>query len=330
MNPFNRYRRLALRLAGIAGLSFAVAQPAVAQGFPSQPIRIVVPYGPGGTGDVIARFVAKKLSEDLGQSIVVENKAGAAGSIGAAYVARSPADGYTLLLGYTSEMVINPRVQKGVTYDVASDFTPVALAGSTPLLLVANPAVPARNLAELLALAKAKPGTVTYATAGHGSPAHIAGALLARDADVKLLGVPYKGGSQAVTDTVSGVVDVYFSGMPPAVPFVKSGKLTALGVTAREPSPALPDVPALAAHGFPRLDLASWFGFFVPHGVPAERLAFLHDRILAALQSAEVKQGLAMQGVQTSDMSAAAFADFVRNEQKKYADLIDELNIAAE
>lgn len=316
--------------ATVLAVASLITACAHADSYPDQPIRIIVPYGPGGTGDVIARFVGKKLSEDLHQPVIVENKAGAAGSIGANYVAHSKADGYTVILGYTSEMVINPLIQKGITYDVARDFAPVALAGSTPLLLVANPSVPARSIDELLALAKAKPGTITYATAGNGSPADIAGALLAKDAGVKLLAVPYKGGSQAVTDTVSGVVNVYFSGMPPAVPFVKAGKLVALGVSAKTPSPALPDVPALAAKGFPRLDLAGWFGFFVPKDVPADRQKLLHDRIVAALKSPEVQDGLAMQGVQTSDLSTAAFTEFVRTEHKKYSGFIKELNISAD
>ncbi|WP_033470177.1 tripartite tricarboxylate transporter substrate binding protein [Bordetella bronchiseptica] len=312
--------------------AFALAGvPAQAGAAPSdQPLRIVVPYAPGGTGDVIARLVAKKLGEQSGQSVVVENKPGAAGSIGASTVARAAADGNTLLLGYTSEMVINPIVQKGVSYDVARDFAPVAMAGSTPLLLVANPTVGANSIAELVALAKAKPNRLSYASAGPGSPAHIAGALLAREAGIQLLHVPYKGGSQAVTDTVGGVVSIYFSGMPPAVPFVKNGKLTALGVTARQPSPALPDVPALAAQDYPRVDLAGWFGFFAPREVPAPVQAALHDRITAALAADDIRQALAVQGVETRPMSAQAFGGFVAAEQKKYARFIDELGIAAE
>lgn len=324
-------RRALLGAVALCSAAMGAMPAAHASGdYPNQPIRIIVPYGPGGTGDVIARFVGKRLSEDLKQSVIVENKAGAAGSIGAAYVAHAEADGYTLLLGYTSEMVINPLIQKGVTYNVTRDFVPIALAGSTPLLLVANPSVPAKDIDGLVKLAKEKPGSITYATAGNGSPSDIAGVLLAKDAGIKILPVPYKGGGQAVTDTVSGVVNIYFSGMPPAVPFVKAGKLNALGVASMTPSPALPDVPALAAHGYPRLDLAGWFGFFVPKGVPADRQALLYDRILAALRAPEVKQGLAMQGVQTSDMSTAAFAEFVQREQVKYSALIKELNIPAE
>ncbi|ARP79866.1 ABC transporter substrate-binding protein [Bordetella genomosp. 8] len=324
-------RRALIATISVLALGIGTAVPAQASNaYPDQPIRIIVPYGPGGTGDVIARFVAKQLSQDLKHAVIVENKAGAAGSIGANYVANAAADGYTLLLAYTSEMVINPVIQKGVNYNVTRDFSPIALAGSTPLLLVSNPSVPVKDIDGLVKLAKDKPGTVTYATAGTGSPADIAGALLAKDAGIKIMAVPYKGGSQAVTDTVSGVVNIYFSGMPPAVPFVKSGKLNALGVTSTTPSPALPDVPALASHGYPRLDLAGWFGFFVPKGVANDRQLLLHDRILAALHAPEVQQGLAMQGVQTSDMSATAFGEFVQREQAKYGALIKELNISAE
>lgn len=325
--------RLAGRLFAAAAVSAAaLASPfaGAATPYPDQSLRIIVPYGPGGTGDVIARLVAKKLGDDLGQPVIVENKGGAAGSIGTMAAARAAPDGYTILLAYTSEMVINPFVQKGVNYDVARDFAPVALAGSTPLLLVANPGLGVKSIKDLVRLAKASPDRVSYASAGPGSPAHIAGALLTKEAGIQMAHIPYKGGSQAVADTVGGVVDVYFSGMPPAIPFVKSGKLVALGVAAKQPSPALPDVPALAASGYARLDLSGWFGFFVPKNVSPDIRALLHEKIAAALQSEDIKTKLAMQGVETDAMSSAQFQSFVEAEQAKYKQLIQELGIGAE
>lgn len=298
--------------------------------YPDQPVRIIVPYAPGGTGDVIARLIAKKISQDMREPVVVENRPGAAGSIGAAAVARAKPDGYTILLGYTSEMVINPIVQKDISYNVNRDFSPVALAGSTPLLLVANPDTGARSIDELVALANANPNKISYASAGLGSPAHIAGALLAKDAGIKMLHIPYKGGSQAVSDTVGGIVNIYFSGMPPAVPFVKNGKLLALGVASENPTAALPDVPALASGKYPRLNLVGWFGFFVPKSVPQHIQTILHEKISTALKAADISKQLLAQGVETTPFTASQFASFVDSEQAQYKKLIQELNIITE
>lgn len=318
-----RLQRSALALAaGVLTAAVCTAQAA----YPERPIRLVVPYGPGGTGDVIARVLAQKMGDSLGQTVIVENRAGAAGSIGALNVARAEADGYTLLLAYTSEMVINPQVQKGINYSVDQDFAPIALAGSTPLLMVASRNTGVQNLDELIQLAKSRPGELSYASAGPGSPAHIAGALLAREAGIEMLHIPYKGGGQAVADTAAGVTNVYFSGMPPAMPLLRDGRLVALGVASGEVSPALPSAPALA-NRYPELDLSGWFGVFAPKGVPPAILERLHREIDAVLQSEEVKRQLAAQGVQTGAMSSAAFAGFVQQEKEKYAALIQALGI---
>ncbi|SPU51587.1 Bug family tripartite tricarboxylate transporter substrate binding protein [Bordetella trematum] len=318
-----RLQRSALALAaGVLTAAVCTAQAA----YPERPIRLVVPYGPGGTGDVIARVLAQKMGDSLGQTVIVENRAGAAGSIGALNVARAEADGYTLLLAYTSEMVINPQVQKGINYSVDQDFAPIALAGSTPLLMVASRNTGVQNLDELIQLAKSRPGELSYASAGPGSPAHIAGALLAREAGIEMLHIPYKGGGQAVADTAAGVTNVYFSGMPPAMPLLRDGRLVALGVASGEVSPALPSAPALA-NRYPELDLSGWFGVFSPKGVPPAILERLHREIDAVLQSEEVKRQLAAQGVQTGAMSSAAFAGFVQQEKEKYAALIQALGI---
>lgn len=312
-------RRSALVALALSGAGVAVAQPA-------KPLRIIVPYGPGGTGDVIARLVAQEITQATGQSIIVDNRPGGAGVIGAAAAARAEPDGSTLLLGYTSELVISPTLVKGVTYATDRDFKPVAFGGSTPLLLVAGNNVPGATLAEFVAAAKAKPGVYSYATAGNGSPAHIAGALLAKATGTQLLTIPYKGGSQAVTDVLAGNVSIYFSGMPPAVPLVKSRKIKAFGVASRTPSPTLPSVPALAAT-YPELDLAGWFGFLAPTGTPQPVIETLHHRLEAILQSPAVKMKLLEYGVETQAMSPAAFGGFLKAEQSKYARLIKALDI---
>ena len=310
--------------------SLAVAVAADAQTFPSRTIKLVVPYAPGGAGDVIARIVSQQLAKDVGTTVVVENKPGAGGMIGAQAVASAPPDGYTVLLGNTTEMVVSPYLVKSATYETQRDFRPVALAGYLPQLLVANPAVKATNIDEFIALAKAKPGAYSYATAGTGSTAHIAGALLERLADIKLLSVPYKGGAQAVTDVLAGNVNIYFSGIPPSIGHVKSGALVALGIAGTRPVASLPNVPVLAVGPLARLDLTAWFGFFVPKDAPNDIVAFLHGKLRHILDSAEVQARLAGVGVEPGSMSAAEFEQFVTNERKKYGAFLTELAIQAE
>jgi tripartite-type tricarboxylate transporter receptor subunit TctC len=312
-------RRSVLVTLATTGAGVAIAQTV-------KPLRIIVPYGPGGTGDVIARLVAQEITQGTGQSVIVDNRPGGAGVIGATAATRAEPDGSTLLLGYTSELVISPMLVRGVTYATDRDFKPVAFAGSTPLLLIAGNNAPGANLAEFVAAAKAKPGVYSYATAGNGSPAHIAGALFAKATGTQLLAIPYKGGSQAVTDVLAGTVSIYFSGMPPAVPLVKSGKIKAFGVAAKTPSPTLPNVPALATT-YPELDLAGWFGFLAPAGTPQAVVEALHGRLEAILQSPAVKARLLEQGVQTQDMSPTAFGSFLKAEQGKYERFIKTLDI---
>jgi len=315
------------RRAALVCAAFAVAGLAQAQA--AKPLRIIVPYGPGGTGDVIARLVAQQITQTSGQAVIVDNRPGGAGVIGAALAAKADPDGSTLLLGYTSELVISPSLVKGVAYSTERDFKPVAFAGATPLLLIAGNKVPGSSLAEFVAAAKASPGAYSYATAGNGSPAHIAGALLSRLTGTRLLGVPYKGGSQAATDVLAGNVSIYFSGMPPAVPLVKTGKVKAFGVAAKTPSPTLPAVPALAAT-YPELDLAAWFGFLAPAATPQQTVDALHEKLNAILQSPGVTSRLLEQGVETRAISAAEFAGFIQSEQAKYRRLMDVLEIQPE
>ncbi|MFS8980349.1 tripartite tricarboxylate transporter substrate binding protein [Cupriavidus necator] len=327
---FQRLKNRAMRGGGavLAVAAFLMtAAPASAADYPSRPVRLVVPYGPGGTGDVIARVLSARLGAALGQPVVVENRPGGAGVIGATTVKSSEPDGYTLLLGFTTEMVVSPSVVRGLSYQTDRDFQPVAFAGTTPLLLVAHPSVGARTMQSLISNAKSKP--ISYASGGKGSPSHIAGALLAKAAGIDMLHVPYKGGSQAVADLLAGNINIYFSGIPPAIPYVKAGKLIALGVTSTHPSPALPETPALATT-FPQLDLSGWFGVFVPKQVPAPIVEKLNKEIVAALQIPEVRLKLLEQGVEIKPMSPQQFGAFVDAERKKYERLVRELNITQE
>lgn len=319
------FRRLVTSFALL--LAAGLATSVQAQAWPDKPVRVVVPYGPGGLGDVLARSIGKRMGDALGQPVVIENKPGAAGMLGAGTVAKSAADGYTVLLGYTSEMTVAPQMAKNPAYDTVRDFEPVALAGVSPLLLVAHPSTPGDTLADFIKAAKAAPDKYSYASAGAGSPAQFAGEQLKKSAGIGLLHVPYKGGAQAVTDTLAGVVNIYFSGFPPAVPHVRAGKLKAFAVTGKRRSSALPNVPTMDEMGLPDFDLSGWFGFFVPKGTPAAVVRRLNEVIAAAVVQPDLKESLAAQGVETAPGTPAEFAAFVASEQRKYAALIDALNL---
>jgi len=319
------FRRLVTSFALL--LAAGLATSVQAQAWPDKPVRVVVPYGPGGLGDVLARSIGKRMGDALGQPVVIENKPGAAGMLGAGTVAKSAADGYTVLLGYTSEMTVAPQMAKNPAYDTVRDFEPVALAGVSPLLLVAHPSTPGDTLADFIKAAKAAPDKYSYASAGAGSPAQFAGEQLKKSAGIGLLHVPYKGGAQAVTDTLAGVVNIYFSGFPPAVPHVRAGKLKAFAVTGKRRSSALPNVPTMDEMGLPDFDLSGWFGFFVPKGTPAAVVRRLNEVIAAAVVQPDLKESLAAQGVETAPGTPAEVAAFVASEQRKYAALIDALNL---
>ena len=316
---------LAALLAVVGTIENVGAQP-----YPSRPVKIVVPYGPGGAGDVIARVVSEQLGHSLGVSVVVENKPGAGGMIGAQAVASARPDGYTVLLGNTTEMVVGPYLVKSASYETQRDFRAVALAGYLPQLLVANPAIKAATIDEFIALAKASPDKYSYATAGTGSTAHIAGALLERLAGIKLLSVPYKGGAQAVTDVLAGNVSIYFSGVPPSIAHVQAGKLVALGIAGTRPVSSLPNVPVLATGALQRLDLTAWFGFFVPKDTPNDIVELLHGKVRQIIDSPEIQARLVGVGVVPGSMTAAQFGNFVTAERKKYGDFLTELDIRAE
>ncbi len=323
----NTNRRCFVLTAVTLILGIGIAPVTASETWPERPVKIVVPYGPGGLGDVLARTIGKKMGEALGQPVVVDNKPGAAGTLGASMVARAPADGYTILLGYTSEMAVVPQIAKDPPYDTLRDFEPVALAGVSPLLLVASPSAPGATLGDFIKAAKSAPDKYSYASAGKGSPAHFAGEQLERSAGISLLHVPYKGGAQAVGDTLAGVVDVYFSGFPPAVSNVRAGKLKAFAVTGAKRSPALPDVPTMDEAGLSNFDLSGWFGFFVPKGTPPAVVKRLNGVIADAVVQADLRESLAKQGVETIPGPPAAFAAFVAAEQKKYGAVIDGLGL---
>jgi len=288
-----------------------VACAALAQAYPSRPVRVVVPFAPGGPNDIIVRLVTSKLGESLGQALVVENRAGAGGNIGTEYVAKSAPDGYTLLSVGPGSLIINPLIGK-VGYDTERDFAPITLMARAPNALVAHPSLPARSVAELIALARSKPGAINYASGGNGSTPHLAAALFAAMAGIQVTHVPYKGTAPATADLVGGQVQIAFLGIPAVLPHVKSGKLRALAVTGLQRSPELPDVPTVDESGVPGYEVSPWYGLLAPAATPravVTRLALEASRIVRA---PDTREKLALQGAEAVGSTPEEFSAVIR------------------
>lgn len=308
----------------------ALAAVSVANGqtYPTKPIHVVVPWAPGGGADIVARMILPKLSERLGQPIVVENKPGAASNIGAAIVAKSPADGYTLLMA-TITAVTNPSLYTSLDYDPRG-FDAVALLAGAPHILVVHPSVPAKTPLELVALAKSQPGKLTYATAGRGSPFHMAGELFQVVSGTKMLHVPYKGGAPALSDLVGGHVDVAFAVLLSALPHIKDGRLRALGVTTASRSAAVPDIPSVAEAGVKGYDFVSWHGMLAPKGTPKEVIQKLYTELSRIMTTAEMKENLSRQGAEPMLRSPQEFAGYLASETERWALVLKQAGIQPE
>ena len=266
--------------------------------------------------------MAQKLSAAWGQQVAVDNRPGASGMIGADIAAKAAPDGYTLLMAYTAEIAITQSLFKSMTYDPVRDLAPVTLAAITPMIFVVHPSLPASNVRELVALAKSRPGQLPYASAGNGSPAHLAFELLQRSAGITITHVPYKGAAPALTDLLGGHVVMFFSGMPPAMPHVKAGKLRAIAVSTAKRSPATPEVPTVAESGVRDFDISTWFGVFVPIATPKDIIVKLNAEISRALTLSDVKERLAREGAETAPDSPAQFGKFIQSEIAKFAGII--------
>jgi tripartite-type tricarboxylate transporter receptor subunit TctC len=314
-----------MRILGSFVLAIALAGTAHAQ-YPAKPVRVIVPYPPGGTVDVVARTLAQQLTGQTGQNFVVENRAGANGTIGSDFVAKSPPDGYTLLV-QASIFVINPLFLKTVPYDVQRDFTPVANIGSVPLLVTAHPSVPAANLREFVALVRANPDRYTFATTGLGSAGHLTEEVIKREAGLQILIVPYKGAGPALTDIVGGQVSALADPLPSSLPHVKGGRLKALAVTSSARLPVLPEVPTMAESGFANFEMLSWYGLWGPPGMPREAVDRLAAETARAVKSPELLEKLAAQGFIADGSGPSAFASYVKDEIAKYARIVRESNI---
>jgi tripartite-type tricarboxylate transporter receptor subunit TctC len=298
---------------------------AVAQGYPSKPMRLVVPYPPGGPLDIMARAIGQKLTEAWGQPVVVDNRAGAGGNIGADLVAKSPSDGYTLLMGAVATHAINPTLYGRVPYDPVKDFLPVALVAQVPNILVVNPSVPAGTVKELIDLARARPGTLNFGSGSTGSTGHLAGELFNIMAGVKMVHIPYKGGAPAMADLLAGQVQLMFDNLANALPNVKAGRLRALAVTTLVRSPALPDLPTIAESGLPGFDLTTWFGVMAPAGTSPEIVTKLNAEIVRALNAKDMRERLEKMGAGVpANNTPEHFAAFIRDEAAKYAKVVRE------
>ena len=310
-----------MRRSGFAVLLAVSATSAFAQGYPSKPAKVIVPYPPGGPTDIVARVVSQKLSDQMGQQFIVENRPGAGGNIGAEAVAKSPGDGYTLLVATTAH-AINPSLFKSLGYNLTKDFAPVSQLTGGPLVIVANPSVPAKNVQELIALAKAKPGTLNYASSGNGQSTHLSAELFGAMAGIKMNHIPYKGSAPALTDVMGGQASLMFDTMLSAMPHVKNGKLKAIAVTSAARSPAAPDVPTVAESGLPGYEAIAWNGLLVPASTPADVVAKLNSELKKALDAPDVKDRFSAQGFGAAWNTREAFAKFLQSELDKWAKVV--------
>ncbi len=327
----SRRAMLLSTLAASAGLALMPAHVLAASDYPSKPIRLVVPYPPGGATDVIGRTLAQQLSVTLRQQVVVDNRAGAAGNIGAELVAKSPADGYTLLMGALTSHAINAALYKSrVPYDIEKSFAPIAIVGNVPLVFVVNPSVKATTLPQLVALAKSQPGTITFASAGNGSPQHLAGEMFKRLSGVDMLHVPYKGSGPAMTDLIGGQVLSMVETVPAAQAYVKGGKVRALAVTTSERVSALPDVPTATEAGLKDFEVSSMFGIVAPAGTPAPVVARLSADLKKILAEPEVKSALLKQGAIATWTTPAQAGAAIKAEVNKWNTVIREAGVKPE
>src|SRR6266704_470525 len=301
-----------------------VAGAAAAQGYPAKPIRLIVPFPPGGGTDIAARTIANKLTDSVKWTFVVENKPGPGGKLGVEQAVRSPADGYTLVVGQTSNLAINPTLYAKLAYDPLRDLSPVALIVSAPVVFVVAANSRYASLGDLLAAAKTDPGGVTFASPGNGTGSHPAGELLQRAAGVKLTHVPYKGASQALTDTLGGQVQSFMSSVPSAISQIKAGRLRAIAVTSAKRAPELPEVPTIAESGFKGFEASTWYGLLAPAGTPVPIIDRLNAEVNRALGTPEVRERLAAEGGEVLGGSLEQFASFLKAEHAKWGRVVQE------
>ena len=317
---------LAVLLAIALGIP---ATNAMAQSYPARPVRLIIPFPPGGSNDIVGRMIAAQLGDRLGQQVVPDNRGGAGGTIGTELAAKAPADGYTLLLISTA-YAFNTSIYKKLPYDPVKSFVPVALLGSGPGVLVINPGLPVNSVAELVAFAKERPGKLNNASAGVGSFQHLASELFRIQAGIQWLHVPYKGGGPAMMDLIAGQADVSVGSLIQMLPHVRSGKLKALGTTGAKRSPVLPDVPTVAEAGVPGYEATNWWGLLAPAGTPQAIVDRLHQEVSAVQASTETRRRFETEGAEAREMTSAEFGAFIAGETTKWARVVKEAGITAE
>jgi tripartite-type tricarboxylate transporter receptor subunit TctC len=307
----------------------ALASASFAQTFPAKPVRLIVTYPAGGSSDLMARVMGQKLNEHWGQPVVIESKPGAAGSIGMEFAARQPADGYTFVIGNLGPASVNPLISR-LPYSMEKDFIPVALTATGPNILVVPTASPFKTLGELLASAKAKPGSINFATSGPGSMSHLAGELMMRQAGIKMAHIPYKGGGQAVVDVIAGQVQMIVSDALPVAAHLKSGKLRPLAITSAKRSPLFPDIPTFAEGGLQGLVAVNWWGVFLPAGTPQPIVNNYHAALVKVMADPDLKDRFAGLGVEPQASTQDEFRAFLASEKAMYTKLIADNNIKSE
>jgi tripartite-type tricarboxylate transporter receptor subunit TctC len=312
---------LRLQTAILLVAATALVAPVFAQPYPAKPIRLVIPYAPGGPVDITGRLTAQKLGEALGQQVIADNRAGANGNIAVELVARSPADGYTLLMGANGPIAINPGLYPKLPVDPVRDLAPVSMVASSPMILVAHPSLPAGSVRELVALAKARPGAINFASSGSGSTAHLSCELFKGMAGVSLVHVPYKGAGPALTDLVAGQTQMMFTGVSSTLPYVNSGRLRALGVSSEKRLAILPGIPTVS-ESVPGYEVLTWYGVFAPAGIPPAVLDTLQRVVAASFASADARERLAALGAEPNTMASAGFAAMIRVEAAKWAKVV--------
>jgi len=328
-------RRRTLKAVAIVAMLVACGtlhaqQQDAAADYPQRPIRIVVPFAAGGATDVLARMLGQKISPRLGQPVIVENKPGAASNLGARFAAKAAPDGYTLFLGTSTGLAVNPHLYPNLGFDPHKDFAPLILATTLPMLVVVNNAVPAKTLGEFNAYAKTHTGKVAYASNGAGTPPHLGAELYARAAGIQMTHVPYRGGAPALTDLAGGQTSVMFAVLPDALPLVKDGRIRALAVTTNQRAGLVLDLPTVAEAGMPGFELSAWYGFLAPAGTPKPVLAKLHKALAEALQDPEVRDKLQAMGYVVEGGAPERLSDLMRSESKKWGEVIRAANIKAD
>ncbi|WP_063587883.1 Bug family tripartite tricarboxylate transporter substrate binding protein [Achromobacter ruhlandii] len=330
MKPLRRAcLRTALALAAAPLLSSAPFS-AHADAWPQRPIRLLVPYGPGGSSDVVARAVAVEMSRDLGQQVIVENKGGGQGSIATVEAARAQPDGYTLILGHVGTLAVNPTMMPNLSYDPRRDFAPIILLAKLPMVFAVGAKVPAATLPEFVALARAKPGVLNYGSAGNGSAGHLAFEMLKTAAAIDVVHVPYKGTGAQVTDLLAGNIDAAAAGIPGLLPHAQAGKIKIVAVGSAQRLPILPDVPTVAEQGYPGFESSQWFGLLAPAGTPQEAISRLQAAAQRALRTDAVRQRLAHDAAEPSGAGPAEFAAFIDAEERRWSQVVKDARLSAE